>query len=200
MQMKRIRSGRRIVVGVSVAAAAFAVSPSAFAHSSINPAVAKAKTLQPFTLELQAEEETARTTRVEVTFPDGFNVETFAASLGWKRAAVTEEGGDEQRVLRVVWTGGETSPRDDPLFHFTGTIESAKSYGVNVRQIYSDGSVENWSGPEGSETPAAFVEGVSSLGGGGSSTLDIVALAVAAVALLIAVVALVARGGGRPLA
>lgn len=176
----------------------------AAAHSSVNPAVAKAKTLQPFTLELQAEKEDAVTNRVEVTFPEGFHVETFAAAPGWKREVVAEESGEEGEgeehgdIRRVIWTGREASPEDDPVFHFTGTLSEAKTYGVQVRQTYSDGEVEEWVGPEGSEKPAAFVEGLSSLGGDSSSTLTIIALIVGGIGVLLAVVGLVTRG--RPLA
>ena len=67
-----------------------------------------------------------------------------------------------------------------------------------MRQTYSDGSVVDWSGPESSDTPAPHVEAVSSLGGGGSSTLAIVALVVAGVALVVAIVGL--AGGKRSLA
>ena len=178
---------------------ALVLAAGAAAHSSISPPVAKARTLQPFTLELQAEKEDARTTKVEARFPDGFNVETFATAPGWTRKAVTQGSGEEEHVQRVVWTGGEQSPRDDPVFRFTGTLDSAQTYGVSVRQFYDDGSVTDWRGPEGSEEPAAFVQGVSSFGGGGSSAWGIVALVVAALALILAFAALLVRGGSRPL-
>jgi len=187
---------QRITALGVVLLASLALASSASAHSSISPPVARAETLQPFTLELQAEEESARTTGVEVTFPDGFDVETFAASPGWKRSAVADESGGEERVLRVTWTGGEASPRDDPVFRFTGTLEAAGSYGVKVRQVYSNGSVEEWTGPEASEKPAAFVEAVSSIGGGGGTSLVTwIALALAAVAVVLGVAALAGRGG-----
>src|SRR2546421_295030 len=69
---------------------------------------------------------------------------------------------------------------------------------LGVRQTYSDGTVVDWSGPESSDTPAPVVKSVSSLGGGGSSTLAIVAVAIAAVALLLSLGGLLVRGG-RPL-
>jgi len=185
------------VVAVAAALGALTIVASAAAHSSISPPVAKIKTLQQFTLELQAEKEDATTTRVEVTFPDGFDVETFPATPGWKRSAVTAGSGEEALVRRVVWTGREPSTDTDPVFHFTATLAEAKNYGVKVRQIYSDGSVVDWAGPEGSERPAAFIQGVSSLGGSSSSTLTIVALVVAAIGVVLGIIGLATRG--RPL-
>ena len=79
-------ASRRVLVVLACSALALVLTSAAAAHSSISPPIAKAKTLQQFTLEVQAEKENARTTRVEVTFPDGFNVETFPATLGWKRS------------------------------------------------------------------------------------------------------------------
>jgi hypothetical protein len=63
-----------------------------------------------------------------------------------------------------------------------------------VQQTYSDGSVVSWSGPESSEAPAPTIKVASSLGGGGTSTLEIVALVLAGVAVVLAVVGLLARG------
>jgi hypothetical protein len=67
-----------------------------------------------------------------------------------------------------------------------------------VRQTYSDGSVVDWTGPESGDTPAPVVEAVSSFGGG-TSTLEIVAIVLAGIALAVALVGLFVRSG-RPVA
>jgi hypothetical protein len=67
-----------------------------------------------------------------------------------------------------------------------------------VRQTYSNGKVVDWTGSESSDTPAPQIEGVSDLGGSSGSTLAIIALVVAGVAVVLAVVGLVTRG--RPVA
>ena len=194
------KTSRRLVVMLVCSALALVLTSAAAAHSTISPPVAKAKTLQQFTLEVQAEKESARTTRVEVSFPDGFNVETFPATPGWKRSEVRQGSGEEAPVQRVIWSGSEKSAREDPVFHFTATLDSDKTYGVRVRQLYSDGSIVDWAGAEGSEQPAAIVEGVSSFRGGNSPILALVALALAGLALIIGVASLAVRGGSRPLA
>jgi hypothetical protein len=53
----------------------------------------------------------------------------------------------------------------------------------------------SWNGPESSDTPAPTIEAKSSLGGGGSSTLAIVALVVGAVGIVLGGVALVSKSG-----
>ena len=88
---------------------------------------------------------------------------------------------------------------EDALFQFLAQAQASKTYTFSVEQTYSDGSIVNWSGPETSDDPAPTVEAKSSLGGGGSSTLAIVALVVGAVGILLGGLALVSKSG-RPLA
>jgi hypothetical protein len=86
------------------------------------------------------------------------------------------------------------------MFRFNASTDSSKTYTFAVRQTYSDGSVVDWNGSESSDTPAPQVEAVSSFGGGGTSTLAIVALILGAAALIVAILALVGKRGGRSLA
>ena len=83
---------------------------------------------------------------------------------------------------------------EDAVFRFSATLTGgSETYTFGVRQTYSDGSVVEWTGNETSDTPSPTIKGVSSIGGGASSTLGIIAIVVAAVALLLAVVSLFSR-------
>jgi hypothetical protein len=64
-----------------------------------------------------------------------------------------------------------------------------------VLQTYSDGSLVDWSGAESSDAPAPSIEAKSSLGGGGTSTLTIVALVVGALGVVLGAIALFSRSG-----
>ena len=70
------------------------------------------------------------------------------------------------------------APTGEDAFPVPRQPDAPPSYTFGVQQTYSDGSVVDWSGPESSDTPAPTIEAKSSLGGGGSSTLSIVALVV----------------------
>jgi uncharacterized protein YcnI len=199
MNPKRVRAYALAVTVTSVAGLAFA--SSAWAHAEISPPEAKSKDLQLFTLAVPTEKEDAATTKVELTPPSGFGIDSFVPTVGWKRQ-VQESGSGESAVIeQVTWTGGRVPTDEDAVFQFLASPESDKTYTFAVRQTYSDGSVVDWTRPESSDTPAPRVEAVSSLGGsGGNSTLAIIALAVAGAAVVLAGAALVTRGGGRPLA
>jgi uncharacterized protein YcnI len=197
----RVNSVRvRTLVGVAAALVALAAASSAWAHAEISPPIAKSKTLQLFTLAVPTEKEGLTTTKIDLTVPSGFGIDSFVPSAGWKREVKSTGSGENTEIQQVTWTGGAVPTEEDAVFQFLGNADSSKTYTFKVRQTYSDGSVVDWSGPESSDTPAPVVEAKSSLGGGGSSTLAIVALVVGAAGVALGGLALATRGGSRPVA
>jgi uncharacterized protein YcnI len=179
---------------------ALIVATSAFAHAEVSPAVALVKSGQLFTLAVPTEKENAETTKVELTPPSGFAIDSFVPSPGWTRDVKSTGSGEETQIQRVTWSGGKVPSEEDALFQFLASADSAKTYAFKVRQTYSDGSVVDWAGPESSDTPAPQVEVKSSLGGGGSDTLAIVALVVGVLALVVGLIGLFMGGGRRAVA
>ena len=181
--------------------AALAVTGSAWAHAHVSPPVALAKEGQVFTLAVPTEKEGRTTTQVELVPPDGFSIDSFAPSPGWKRDVQQSGSGEEAVVQKVTWSGGNVPTGEDAFFQFLGSTDASRQYTFDVRQTYSDGSVVDWSGPESSDTPAPVIEAKSSLGGGGgSSTLDVLAVVLGALALVVAGIALFTGRGSRPVA
>jgi uncharacterized protein YcnI len=194
------RSVARSVLAVAgLAVGALVLTSNAFAHAEMSPSVALAKSTQLFTLAVPTEEENATTTTIEFTPPSGFSIDSFVPSPGWKRTVQQTGSGEDTVIQRVTWSGGSVPTEEDSVFQFLATPASAKTYSFAVRQTYSNGKVVDWTGSESSDTPAPTIEAKSSLGGG-TSTLSIIALVVGGAALVLAVVALVARRGGRALA
>ncbi len=188
---------KRITALGAALVAALVVTSAAMAHAEISPPVTVSKHLQLFTLAVPTEKEDATTTGIELTVPDGFGIDSFVPAAGWKRAVQATGSGEEAVVQKVVWTGGSTPTEEDSVFQFLASPDSAKTYTLQVRQTYSDGSVVDWSGPESSDTPAPLVEAKDSLGGGGTSIVTWIALVLGAVALAIGLIALAGRGGGK---
>ena len=180
---------RALGLGAAAGLTALTFTASALAHAELSPKVALARELQLFTLVVPTEKVNATTTTVELTPPEGFAIDSFVPAPGWKRAV---RGG------KVTWSGGSVPTGEDASFSFLAGPGGSGSYTFGVRQTYSDGSVVDWSGPESSDSPAPVVEAVSSFGGGGTSALTWIALAVGAVGAVLGMVALLARTG-RPL-
>lgn len=198
MNPNRVRA--RALAGAAAALAALAFASSAWAHAEISPPIAKSKTLQLFTLAVPTEKEGLTTTKVEMTPPSGFAIDSFVPAVGWERQLQQTGTGENAVIQKVTWTGGRVPTEEDAVFQFLASPDSSKTYTFTVRQTYSDGSIVDWTGPESSDTPAPTIEAKSSLGGGGNSTFAIIALAVAGVAVVLSGIALAMRGGTRPLA
>ena len=190
---------KHIVTLVLAVVAALVVAASASAHARLSPPVALVKVGQVFTLAVPTEKEKATTVKIELTLPSGFSIDSFVPAPGWKRAVQQTGSGGNAVIQKVTWTGGNVPTGEDAAFAFLASADSSKTYRFGIRQTYSDGSVVDWAGPESSDTPAATIEARSSLGGGGSSTLAIVALVVGALGLVVGGVSLLSRPGGRTL-
>jgi uncharacterized protein YcnI len=190
------RLGRALCAAV---ATALVVAAGASAHAIMSPAVAKAdNTLQQFTLSVPTEEANAITTKIVLTVPSSFAIDSFEPPPApWKMVTKSTGSGDSTVFQQVTWTGGRTPTGLDSVFRFNGSIAKPGTVMFQVTQYYSNGKVVDWSNPsEASDTPAPRVEAVSSFGGSsGTSTIEIVALVLAIAALVIAIIGLLGSGG-----
>ncbi|MGH3002472.1 MAG: DUF1775 domain-containing protein [Gaiellaceae bacterium] len=194
------RTFRVSVTSLVALAATLVLAQVASAHAHVSPPVVVAKQSQVFTLAVPTEKENATTTTIEFTPPAGFNIDSFVPSPGWKRVVRQSGSGDNAVIQKITYSGGNVPTGEDSTFSFLASPSASKTYTFGVQQTYSDGSVVDWAGPESSDTPAPTIEARSSLGGGGgSSTLAIVALIVGALGLVLGIVSLLA-GGKRALA
>ena len=185
----RVTRTRRAAVVALTAIGALVAANGAFAHAALSPPVAKSKTGQVFTLAVPTEEEDATTTTIELTPPEGFSIDSFAPTPGWKRDVQQTGEGEDTVIQKVTWSGGKVPTEEDAIFQFVGEADSAKTYTFDVRQTYSNGKVVDWSGPESSDTPTPTIEAKGSLGGG-SSILPIIALVLGGVGTLLGLAAL----------
>jgi uncharacterized protein YcnI len=180
---------------------ALAFAALASAHARVSPPVSLTGKLQLYSLAVPTEKDRVTTTKVVLSVPAGFSIDSFVAAPGWHRSEQQSGSGQNAVVTQVTWTGGRTPTGEDSLFQFLAQPASSTTYAFKVQQTYSDGSIVNWTGPESGESPAPTIQAQSSLGGGGGGTptLSIVALILAALALAAGGLALASRSG-RPLA
>jgi uncharacterized protein YcnI len=171
----------------------------ALGHARVSPAVSLSGELQLYSLAVPTEKENASTTKIVLTVPSGFGIDSFVPPpTGWSQSVKSTGSGEEAVVQQVTWTGGKTPTGQDSMFQFLAQPSKPGTYTFHVRQTYSDGSIVDWTGPESSESPAPTIEAASSLGGGGgTSVLTIVALIIGVLGLAVGGFALVSgRGGG----
>jgi uncharacterized protein YcnI len=182
---------------------------AALAHARVSPAVSLAGELQLYSLAVPTEKAGAITTRIVLTVPKGFGIDSFVPPpVGWTQSVRSTGSGGDAVVQQVTWSGGRTPTGQDSLFQFLAQPASSGTYTFHVQQTYSDGSIVNWDGAESSESPAPTIQAASSLGGGGgggTSVLTIIALIVGVLGLAAGGYALLGGGhrgggGGRALA
>jgi uncharacterized protein YcnI len=191
MKLKRWIAPAAIVVG----AATLLLPATASAHARISPAVSLANKLQLYSLAVPTEKSGLTTTKLVMTVPSGFGIDSYVApSSPWRVQLAQTGSGDSAVITKVTLIGGHTQTGEDTLFQFLAQPSAAKTYTFQVQQTYSDGSIVNWAGSESSAAPAPTIEASDSLGGGGVSTLTIVALVIGALGLLVGGFALLGRG------
>jgi uncharacterized protein YcnI len=177
------------------------VPAAALAHARVSPAVSLSGELQLYSLAVPTEKSNASTTKIVLTVPNGFGIDSFVPPpAGWTQNVKSSGSGDDAIVQQVTWTGGRTPTGEDSMFQFLAQPSKPGTYTFHVQQTYSDGSIVNWTGPESSESPAPTIEAASSLGGGGGGTsvLTVVALVIGVLGLAAGGFALAGgRGGGE---
>jgi uncharacterized protein len=176
---------RLALVALVLAALGLTLPALAAAHARISPAVSLAGKLQLYSLAVPTEKDGLTTKKLVMTVPSGFGIDSFVPPASPWHMSVSQTGsGDKAVITKVTWTGGRTPTGEDSLFQFLAQPASTKTYNFQVEQTYSDGSIVNWAGPESSDSPAPTIQAASSIGGGGTSTLSIIALVVGALGLL----------------
>ena len=199
--------GRRVIAPAAVALSAGLLFPAlAGAHARVSPAVSVSGKLQLYSLAVPTEKSGLATTRLVMTVPAGFGIDSFVpVTAPWRVQLAQSGSGNNAVITQVTLTGGHTPTGQDTLFQFLAQPASAKTYTFHVEQTYSDGSIVNWAGPESSDAPAPTIDVKDSLGGGGVSVVTIIALIVGVLGLLAGGFALIGGGSsgsskGRPLA
>ena len=95
--------------------AALVVTAVASAHAQRQPAARRSKgESQVFTLAVPTEKEDATTTKIELTPPDGFSIDSFIAVAGLEARRSQQTGSGEDAVItKVTWSGGKVPTGED---------------------------------------------------------------------------------------
>jgi len=193
--------GRAVLAAVVTSTVGVLLPAVASAHARISPPVSVTGKLQLYSLAVPTEKAGLTTTKLVMTVPAGFGIDSFVPPTApWHVQLAQTGSGDNAVITKVTLTGGTTPTGEDTLFQFLAQPASSQTYSFQVQQIYSDGSIVNWDGPESSAAPAPTIEATASLGGGGVSVLTIVALVLGALGLLVGGFALLGGSQERALA
>jgi uncharacterized protein YcnI len=92
------------------------------------------------------------TVRIEAEFPAAVEVTSVEEKAGWKIELKKDAAG---KITGAVWSGSTIAPKDIGEFGFTARNPAEETKLVwKVVQIYQDNSKSEWTGPQGSRSPA----------------------------------------------
>ena len=126
----------------------------AFGHVTVQPKLSTVSKTETYILRVPTEK-SVPTVRIEVEFPAALEVSSFESKTGWK----IEERKTAAGKLTGVVLIGSIPPAESVQFNFTARNPAAEGkLSFKAIQIYQDGSRVEWTGAEGSRTPAPVIE------------------------------------------
>ncbi|MBW7460709.1 YcnI family protein, partial [Paenibacillus sepulcri] len=127
----------------------------ASAHVTVQPAETTQGTYEVFTVRVPSEEENVTTKSVQVKVPEGAAVSRVQPKPGWK---VELEKTAENAIASITWTaeGEGLAQTEFDEFRIQGRVaDDAKELVWKAYQTYSDNTVVEWVGADGSDHPAS---------------------------------------------
>ena len=149
------RSTRRrtVVAAVATSATVFAIVPTlSWAHAVVFPRQSAPGAYEKYVLRVPNEKAVA-TTRVEIRFPAGLRVTSFADVPGWQLEILTDSA---KAITGAIWTGNLPPQRFVELPFVAANPKADTRLVWPAYQTYADGERVEWTGPEGSKSPASM--------------------------------------------
>ena len=144
---------RNLIKFGALIAALTMTAGSLFAHVTVQPKQSKTGASEKYTIRVPTEK-FIPTVRIEVEFPANLAVSSFEPKPNWK----IEEKKDSSGRVAGVTLSGSIPPGESLGFTFTARNPGdAGKLIFKAIQTYEDGTKVEWTGPEGSRTPAPFV-------------------------------------------
>jgi uncharacterized protein YcnI len=127
---------------------------AAYGHVTVQPKQGGAGATETYSIRVPTEK-FVPTVRVEVEFPANLDVLSFEPKPSWK---IEEKKNASGRLIGVT-LAGSIPTGESVIFNFRARnpVEAGKLV-FKAIQIYEDGTKSEWTGAEGSRTPAPVVD------------------------------------------
>ncbi len=146
-----IPSSRR--AAALLAAAVSLLAPAlALAHAVVFPKTSLPGAYEKYVLRVPNEKAVA-TVRVEIRFPAELRVTSFGDVPGWQLEVQTDSA---QRIVGAVWTGTLPPKRFVELPFVAANPKESAQLVWPAYQTYADGERVEWTGAEGTKSPASI--------------------------------------------
>jgi uncharacterized protein YcnI len=125
-----------------------------FGHAVVFPRLSTPGAYERYVLRVPNEKNVA-TTRVELRFPTGLRVISFAEVPGWRLETITDSS---QAIVGAVWTGTLPPKRFVEFPFMAVNPKVATSIAWPAYQTYADGQRVEWTGARESSSPASVTD------------------------------------------
>lgn len=143
---------RLIVAAIAAVASGVAALPTlSWAHAVVFPKTSTTGAYEKYVLRVPNEKAVA-TTRVEIHFPAGLRVTSFADVAGWKLEVITDS---TKAITGAIWTGNLPPQRFAEFPFVAANPKTDTKLEWPAYQTYAGGERVEWTGPEGSKAPAS---------------------------------------------
>jgi uncharacterized protein YcnI len=136
---------------LALAALTLAIPAIGYAHAVVFPRASTTGAYERYVLRVPNEKTTA-TTRVEIHFPADVRVTAFEDVPGWQLEVETDSA---KRITGAVWTGNLPPQRFVEFPFVAANPKAATKLVWPAYQTYADGERVEWTGAEGTKTPAS---------------------------------------------
>jgi len=129
----------------------------ASAHVTVKPGTSVPGAWETYSIKVPVEKDLP-TVKVALKIPEGLDFKQYRPVPEWKVELTKNEGG---RVTVVTWTaeGEGIGPGEFQQFEFVGkNPDSDSALAWDAFQYYSDGSIVEWNGEEGSDNPHSITK------------------------------------------
>lgn len=185
MLLRRISPRFRAVLLCS-AAALLGLPAVALGHAVVYPKRAEAGAYERYILRVP-NERGVPTQQVEIHFPAGLKVVSFGDVPGWALQVQKDAAG---AITGAVWAGTLAPERFVELTFVAVNPKAGERLVWPVTQVYANGERVDWTGPEGSKTPASATEIAAGSEASGSAGGGHTATYLAGAALVLSLIAL----------
>lgn len=154
---------KKITIFISALICLFFFSSIASAHVTVVPNTSKTSALETYTVKVPVEKNSA-TTKITLKVPAGLEIESYQPVPGWKFSSVKDASG-KTKTITFAATGEGILPGQFQQFTFVAkNPDKPGKIAWDAFQFYKDGSIVEWTGNEGSDTPHAITNIVTAKG------------------------------------
>lgn len=177
-----------------VAIVLFAVPASA--HVEVKPDASTTGEEETYTIHVPVEKDVP-TTKITIKMPAGVEFQQYEPINGW---TIRTEKGSDGKVSAITWIASGEGILPDQFQQFTFVAknpDTAQKISWNAYQYYKDGSIEEWTGEEGSDKPHSITtiqvaaKDVTKPNNEGNTAMQTITTVASLVALLLSIVALI---------